>query len=722
MSLVNESRQKVQQLLESTLPLDQLSLSHSVPLPNSAEDGFSPVYRNGLAVNGLAESIHPSLNTLYNTFKATVELKPNAPALGSRIRQPNGSFSEYQWESYATADKRQKNFGSGLFFILQNNPFKTNSEAHNRIDQHAATGDASFIVSIFSANRADWVITDLACISHSLTNTALYDTLGKDTSRYILSLTESPVLVCSKDKLELIISLKREFPEDLASLISIVSMDPLDESEQSLIASARAAGLTVFDIGQVEKLGEIYPVSEIPPKPETLYTISFTSGTTGANPKGVVLTHKNAAAAMTFCATVVPRLDNAKVMCFLPLAHIYERMSYSYALAQALAIGFPQGPSPLTLLDDLKSLKPHILGLVPRVYTKIEAALKSQTVNNEEKPLLSKLFTKAINRKIELQSVEDGADGKHLFYDGLISLVRSKIGFDNVVMVSSGSAPISPETVSFLKAALNVGFSQGYGLTESFAGVCASPRYEANPGSCGAISVTTEMRLREIPEMNYYATDKDGPRGELLLRGPQIFKEYYKNEEETKKAIDENGWFYTGDIARIDATSGRLYIIDRVKNFFKLAQGEYITPEKVENAYLSSCPLVAQLYAHGDSFKTFLVSIVGIEKEGTKNWLVSKNGVNSSDIESDEALVKKINEPEYKKAFLNYMNSNVGDFLNGFEKIHNIYLDIEPLTIDRNVITPTLKIKRPIAKKFFAEQFDALYNEGSLIRSVETKL
>ncbi|KAK7677972.1 hypothetical protein QCA50_019054 [Cerrena zonata] len=98
--------------------------------------------------------------------------------------------------------------------------------------------------------------------------------------------------------------------------------------------------------------------------------------------------------------------------------------------------------------------------------------------------------------------------------------------------------------------------SQGYGLTESFAGICCSLTYDANPGSCGPISVTTEMRLREIPEMGYHANDEGGPRGELLLRGAQIFTHYYKDPEETRKSIDDQGWFYTGDIAKVDAETG----------------------------------------------------------------------------------------------------------------------------------------------------------------------
>lgn len=221
--------------------------------------------------------------------------------------------------------------------------------------------------------------------------------------------------------------------------------------------------------------------------------------------------------------------------------------------------------------------------------------------------------------------------------------------------------------------------------------------------------------------MNYFSSDKEGPRGELLIRGPQIFKEYFKDAEETKKSKDEEGWFYTGDIARIDASNGRLYIIDRVKNFFKLAQGEYITPEKIENNYLSSFPLVQQLYVHGDSLQTFLLAVVGVEPDSIKKWLETKCNINQSELSSNDAIIEYINKKENKAKFLGEMNKSTGGSLQGYEKVHNVYIDIEPLTIETNVLTPTLKIRRPIASKFFRSEFDRLYDEGSLIHNNSSK-
>lgn len=720
-SLLPIAPQSIMDHIRSIIPLDANLFKDAVPLPNTKAPGYSAIYRNKASVNGLINLPHPALTTLYETYECSATVYANRKAIGVRKKQADGLFGPYEWETYAQVSNRKRNFGSGILYSLKNNKFKTQSEAHLKIDNHhkvVAKGEMSFVLSQFSHNRKEWLLSDLGCVNFSITNTCLYDTLGPETSKYILALTESPVVVCSKDKLERLINLKKDNPEDLANLISLVSMDPLDALESARLKSqAEAQNIELTEFVEIERLGEANLIPDIPPTPLTVYTISFTSGTT-SNPKGVVLTNRNAVSALTFClSSVKTRNLNPRAYSFLPLAHIFERMTNKAAFMMGAEIGMPQSPSPLTLLDDVMQLKPNALSLVPRVLTKLEAALKAQTIRNEEKPMLRRLFTNAINTKIERQASEDGADGSHLIYDRLIAVLRKKIGFDNVTNIATGSAPISPETVKFLKAALNTGVSQGYGLTESFAGVSSSLQFEAVPGSCGAICVTTEMRLKDLPEMGYTADDSIGPRGELLLRGPQIFTEYYKNPEETRKALDDEGWFHTGDVARLNPENGRIYIIDRVKNFFKLAQGEYITPEKIENTYLSCFPLTTLFYAHGDSLKTYLVGIVGVDPVAIKTWLASRFGYNENELEDSNKLVEIMNKKEVKTKFLIEANASVSKLLHGLEKLHNIEIGIDPLRVEDGVVTPTFKIKRANCFAFFKERLEKLYEEGSLIRN-----
>ena len=730
------SKTPASQLIRDHLPLPEKMFKDSVSLPGTEKEGYSAIYRNKMFPGHLKEALTPELDTYYKLFKNSVLTFGDNLCLAYRKYDyvNKKSADDYSFLTYREVDEMKQRYGSGFLYLLQNNPFKNSEkfESHRKIDNHVKDyknfdiSDMSFVATIYSANRMEWLLSDLMCSSYSITNTALYDTLGADTSEYILQTTQSPVVIATKEHVMDIVNLKEKYPEKLEHVISIVCLDPLDlknetslsAEDQTLVAACKSHKITLVDINQVMKVGEIFPTPELPPSPETLYTISFTSGTTGANPKGVLLSQKICTAGVTFVLTQLPRIPDARSFSFLPLAHIFERQVCAFGLSCGNCIGFPQnGGTPLTLIEDLKLFKPNYMCNVPRVFTKYEAAIKSATVDHPTSTFKRGIFDKVISTKIQAQEKYDGADGSHLVYDRLfLSGIRKAFGFDNMEFIVTGSAPISPSTVKFLKAALCVGMPQGYGSTESFAGFAIGIPYEAEPGSCGSVGVTVEMKLRELPAMGYNLDDPEGPRGELLLRGPQIFKQYFHNEEETKKSFDDEGWFHTGDVARFSKNNGRLFIIDRVKNFFKLSQGEYVTPEKVENKYLSSSSILNQLYVHGDSLRHFLVGIVGIDPEGAVNFLVEKCKVSKSQLSSSEQILNEINKKENRELLVAYINSRISNQLSGFEKLHNIYVEFEPLRLDRDVVTATQKLKRPVAFKFFKPQIDVMYDEGSLVK------
>ncbi|KAK6201228.1 long-chain fatty acid CoA ligase [Scheffersomyces amazonensis] len=706
-------------------------LKGAVPIPGTGAPGYSEIYRNASFPNGLKRALTAEMDTFHKIFKNSVNLFHQKPCFGYRKYDyaTQTSAPEYTTFTYDEVEAMKKDLGAGLLFLLTSNPYKNPSkyESHAKIDNHVDNykhyneKNISFILTICASNRWEWMLTDLMCSSYSITSTSLYDTLGPDSSQYILALTETPVIVSSKNHIKSLIELKKGDPEKLGNIISIISMDPLFREDKWLVQYADSVGIKLFEYSQVLEVGRLFPLKELVPHYKTVYAISFTSGTTGSHPKGVLLLQQASAACAVFALTQVNHLENWRSFCFLPLAHIYERQMSSFTLTYGGCIGFPKiGGGPLTLIEDLKLWKPHFMPNVPRIYTKLEAALKTATIESDS-ILTRQLFTKAINYKIAAQEEYDGAEGRHFIYDKFfISKLRASLGFDNMQIVSTGSAPISPSTIKFLKAALGIGISQGYGLTESFGGVSFGIPYEANPGGCGTNGISSEMRIRELPEMGYHINDADGARGELLLRGPQISPGYFKNEAATKEAFDEDGWFHTGDVARM-SKDGKIFIIDRVKNFFKLSQGEYITPEKVENHYLSNNPILTQVYTHGDPMQHFLVGVVGLERELCVQFLVDKCKVNAADLQTPEKILEYCNKFEIKKQILEYLNGNIADKLKGFEKLHNIYIEFEPLRIDRNVVTPSLKLRRPIAKKFFSDQIQSMYSEGSLIKK-DTKL
>lgn len=678
----DEYLQKLIQLCPLTQYHKNFREKQAYAVPHSQEKGYGPIFRSTLSPKRQVSCFDISLPSFYHHFLLCTRLWPNNDCLGIRPMDPQtGKYADrYVYQSYAEVEERSRHLGSGIMSLVN-------------VKRCKALNENDFIVAILSYNRVEWVLADIACQAYSLTNTALYDTLGPQASEYIMNLTAAPVLVFTKEALSKVISILK----DLKYVNTLICIDDLTDSELHILNNSllpkrhnvNGEEISFHCLSQVEKIGATVQIPTIPPTLESIYTISFTSGTTGV-PKGVVVPQRNATAGLTGGLSVfsIEKSDGefSRDMCFLPLAHILQREFLAYDLSTGSSLGFLHAPSPNYLVEDLKVLKPDYIVLVPRILTRFEQAIKHSLGKSQFK------------------------NGK--FPQALVQQIRASLGLDNAAFVLTGSAPISVDTLIFLSNALGVQIRQGYGLTESFAGMCYGEDSDVVTGTVGPVGLTCEVRLKSVPSMNYYANRNS--KGEVQIRGPQVFKEYFKRPEETKAAIDDSGWFSTGDVASVDS-NGLLKVIDRVKNFFKMAQGEYIAPEKVENLYLSSCPLVSQVFAYGDSLRSFLVGVVGINEDAVKNTLAHKHGSIAS-LHGAE-LAKAINNNVHiKRDLLNLMNSYSSQNLQGFEKLHNIYVDIEPLTVENNLVTPTLKIKRPVATKYFKEVLSALYAQGSLIK------
>lgn len=192
----------------------------------------------------------------------------------------------------------------------------------------------------------------------------------------------------------------------------------------------------------------------------------------------------------------------------------------------------------------------------------------------------------------------------------------------------TGSAPIDKTVIDFLKLCFCCPIMEGYGLTESAAGTCVMDVADTITGHVGGPVESAKFRLKDLPEMSYMSTDKPYPRGECCMKGPCIFTGYYKRPDKTDECFDEEGWFLTGDVVQV-YPNGSLKIIDRSKNIFKLSQGEYIAPEKIEGI-LGLSQAIAQCFVYGDSFKNSCVAVIVPEEEWVMKWAQSK-GIASPD-------------------------------------------------------------------------------------------
>jgi long-chain acyl-CoA synthetase len=532
---------------------------------------------------------------------------------------------------------------------------------------------------------------DLAAMSQGLFTVSLYDTLGPDTTQYIINHAGLNCVVTSLMHIPALLRLKPRCP----TLKFIICMDSMTAGEQPSMSKAELLsqfaeeyGVGLYHIEDVEAMGAKNPRPFNPPTPDDIVTINYTSGTTG-DPKGVVLTHKNAVAAASSGMILMKQAKEDVSCSFLPLAHIYERVGEHIGLWAGSAIGYFHG-NVGELVEDLLLLRPTAFSGVPRLYNKFGAKITEATLNSP-RPSRAALSRRALATKLERQKNPNPAlaTNKHAFWDRLwASKVAANVGLDRCHTMISGSAPIDPTLHQFLRACFANTFAQGYGLTETYAVSTCQLEGDMSVGNCGAVAPAAEICLRDVPDMGYFSTDSPQPRGELLVRGNTVFREYWRNPKGTSEALDADGWFETGDIATVDSL-GRFAIIDRRKQLLKLAQGEYISPERIENIFLANSGWLATGYMHGDSSKSSLVGLFGVDPEGFAPW-ASKILGRSIGVTDYAAIKAALGEEKIKRQALKELTDVAKKYrLQRYEYCKALYLYLEPFTEANGLLTPT---------------------------------
>ncbi|KAF7253888.1 Long-chain-fatty-acid--CoA ligase 5 [Varanus komodoensis] len=603
--------------------------------------------------------------TLYESFRRGRYVSENGPCLG--YRKPKQS---YQWLSYQQVLDRAEYLGSGL------------------IHRGSKPSPDQFI-GIFAQNRPEWIISELACYTYSMVAVPLYDTLGPEAIVYIINKADISTVICDKpDKAQLILENCEQ--GKTPGLKTIVLMDPFDDK---LKERGDSKGVEIISLQNVEVLGKNNLSRPVPPKPEDLSMVCFTSGTTG-NPKGALLTHEgvvaNAAAFMKSIEMTTPCLPSDVSISYLPLAHMFERVVQTVMYSNGAKVGFFQGDIKL-ITDDMKTLKPTVFPVVPRLLNRVYDKIQSNAQTTFKKLLLN--F--AVARKHA--EVKEGILRNTSIWDKLVFRKAQEIMGGKVRIVVTGAAPISSSVLTFLRAALGCQIFEAYGQTECTAGCTFSLPGDWETGHVGPPLACNIVKLEDVAEMNYFASNNEG---EICVKGPNVFKGYLKDPEKTAEALDKDGWLHTGDIGKW-MPNGTLKIIDRKKNIFKLAQGEYIAPEKIENIYIRSLP-VAQIFVHGDSLQSFLVGVVVPDAE-TLPEFSAKLGIKGSyeELCSNAAVKKAI--------LMDMVKLGKEGGLKSFEQVKDIYLHPELFTVENGLLTPTLKAKRADVSKYFRSQIEALY-------------
>ena len=564
------------------------------------------------------------------------------------------------------------------------------------------------LVGIFAKNCTEWVVADMGCQMDSVTTATLYATLGQEAFKYICDQTKIKTILVSPDLVKLLCENKQKFKLEYLTNAILFDLTTNCDSKKEL-ENLRKAGFTAYSFTEdfLKENKNIKNTDLLLSQPETIMTICYTSGTTG-DPKGVMLSQKNMISVLETVIrdSSVPLDENGTHISFLPLAHIFERMVISGFMGVAAKVGFISGSVRTTLMEDMSILGPTLLFTVPRVLQTVRKKIFDgfDALGGWKRRLAyTAYYTK-------LENYKKYGIITHLIYDKLVfAKIRAMFG-NKLKTVLCASAPMPKELADDFKVFLSIPIIEGLGMTELSGSAFCTNYHDLNNFTAGGVTSGVKMIIKSVPDLGYTIDDMiDGincPAGEICLKGPLIFNGYYKNDLENSKAFDEDGYFHTGDVGRIFPYYGNgLKIVDRVKEIFKLSQGEYIIPAKLESVYVKS-NFIQQIMIYGNSTMNYILAIICPDKQHCAREL---------DI-TEEELIKDEENPKLKKIILNDLDRLAIDAnFNGLEKVKFILLTFEGFTIQNECMTPTMKIVRKKVEIRFKNRIEKLF---SLMRSM----
>jgi long-chain acyl-CoA synthetase len=525
-------------------------------------------------------------------------------------------------------------------------------------------------IGIISTNRYEWNILDVAALQIGAIVVPIYPNISKDDYTYIFN--DSGIKICVVSDIDLYKKIN-EIKVNTPKLERLYTFNSYSE---------------IPSWTEIHAVGNLDHTSIIEDRkskiaPSDLATIIYTSGTTG-NPKGVMLSHNNIVSNVLACVDRMPCDHNSRVLTFLPVCHVYERMLHYLYMYMGCAIYFAESLD--TIGENIREVKPHMFTAVPRLIEKVFDKIIQK--GEELTGLKRKLFFWAVSLGEEYE-----VGRSDFWYTFKLSIAR-KLIFSKwkealggeVRAIVSGSAALQPRLARIFLAA-DITVLEGYGLTET------SPVIAVNCSKNG-IKIGTVGTL--IPNVQV----KIAEDGEILVKGPNVMMGYYNQPEKTQEEIKE-GWFHTGDIGTF-VDSKFLKITDRKKEIFKTSGGKYIIPQAMENKFKES-RFIEQMMVVGDGRK-FPGALIVPSFTHIKEWLNHK-GISSSSLSNFEIINLDVVKQKIEKEVTHY-----NQFYGGYEQIKRFELLENEFTVEENELTPTLKLKRKIILEKYASQIERIYN------------
>lgn len=571
---------------------------------------------------------------------------------------PQNFFIIAERKPSARALKYKKN---GVYFSV------TYKELAEEVKQAAAAFSKAGIsrgdkVAILSNNRPEWAISDLAIMSLAAVGVPIHSTLSARAISYVINHSQARILIVSDQQLINKIFL---FQDEMPALEKIIVIERVSHE---IIDSCRKECLVWEDFFAT---GSVADFVLAPAKADDIASVIYTSGTTGL-PKGVKLSHRNFLSNAIAVNALVPVKKGDVFLSFLPLSHVLERTAgYYIPLLFGATIAYAE--SFKQLADNLKEVRPTIMIAVPRVFEKFYDIIWDKIARGSK--VKKMMFYHALHQK-------DGSIGHYLADLIVFGKIRKAMG-GRLRLTVSGGASLDPKIAKFFKK-MGILIVEGYGLTETSPVVAVNRAEAVKFGTVGYVVPGTEVKI---------SSDK-----EILVKGPGVFGGYYRDDEATGEAFDDDGWFMTGDLGFMGG-DGRLSIIGRKKEMMVTSGGKNIWPEVLEqkiniDRFISQSMTVAH-------HRKFVAALIVPDWQEVKNFLKERGLPFGS-------LSKLATRPEVISLFeerIEKINANLCDY----ERIAKFVLLPQEFSQERDELTPTLKLRRQVIESHYHREIERMY-------------